>query len=126
MEAPAPAPAPGRTPCGRGARRRSASAGTGGRGARVPHSLASIGVLAAAVDGWADGWAWSFGNSNICAGNPPKQPNFGPAHSAQVTDSGVWAFVELLAAMPRDESGVDNSPNRSDPNPNFEDMEKNF
>jgi len=26
----------------------------------------------------------------------------------------------------RGESGVDNSPNRSDPNSNFEDMEKNF
>jgi len=29
-------------------------------------------------------------------------------------------------AKNRGESGVDNSPNRSDPNLNFEDMEKNF
>jgi len=35
-------------------------------------------------------------------------------------------FAPLMKIPDRGESGVDNSPNQSDPNPNFEDMEKNF
>jgi hypothetical protein len=52
--------------------------------------------------GWTAGWAWTFGNSSICAGNPPKQPNFAPAHSAQVqtVECGPMGLAELQATMP--------------------------